>query len=120
MEDVNNHKIHICASHWPTFMYNFTEKYNPNNMDLGLCHGLILICISVHHYFDQIVDGITGFLTHLHRTIISAWDTLSGDKGPKGNDVWPYHSDWQDHRVCCGLGVSHTCPSSFQVLLISL
>jgi hypothetical protein len=66
MEDVKDHKIHVCASHWPTFMYNFSEKYDPNNTDLGLCCGLILVRVSVLHYFDQIVDGITGFPTHLH------------------------------------------------------
>jgi hypothetical protein len=120
MEDVNDRKIRVRASHWPTFMYNFSEKYDPDNMDLGLCRGLILVRVSVLHYFDQIVDGITGFPTHLHRTIISAWDTLSGDKGPEGNDVWPRGSDWQDHRVCRGSGASHTCACSFQVLLMSL
>ena len=76
MEDVNNHKIRVHASHWPMFMYNFTEGYNPNNTDLGLCYGLILVCIGVSHCFDQIVDGITGFPTHLHQTIISTWDTI--------------------------------------------
>ena len=76
MEDVNNHKICVCASHWPTFMYNFTEGYDANNMDLGLCHSLIPIYIGVSHYFNQIIDGVTGFPTHLYRTIISTWDTI--------------------------------------------
>ncbi len=75
MEDVNNHKIRVHTSHWPTFMYNFTEGYDPNNMDLSLCHGLILVRVGVSRCFDQIVDGITGFPTHLHRTIIGTWDT---------------------------------------------
>jgi len=48
------------------FMYNFAEGYDPNNRDLGLCHGLILVWVSVRPYFDQIVDGTTGFPAHLH------------------------------------------------------
>jgi hypothetical protein len=93
MEDVNDCKIRVHASHWPTFMYNFTQGYDPDNRDLGLCHGLILVQVSVHPYFDQIVDGTTGFPAHLHQTIIGIWDTLSGDKGPQGHNLWPRCSD---------------------------
>ena len=66
MEDVNNRKLCVHASHWPTFMYNFAQGYDSNNRDLGLCCGLILIQVSVYPYFDQIIDGTTGFLAHLH------------------------------------------------------
>ena len=76
MEDVNDYKIRVHAPHWPTFMYNFTEGYDTNNMDLGLCHGLILIHIGVSCCFDQIIDGIIGFPTHLYQTIIGTWDTI--------------------------------------------
>ena len=113
MEDVNDHKIHVHASHWPTFMYNFAKDYDSDNTDFGLCHGLILIHVSGHRYFDQIVDGITGFPTHLHRTIISTWDTLSGDKGSEGHNLWPHCSDWQNHHVCRGSGVSYACAPSY-------
>jgi hypothetical protein len=66
MKDVNDCKIHVHALHWPTFMYNFAQGYDPNNRDLGLCRGLILIRVSVHPYFDQIIDGTIGFLAYLH------------------------------------------------------
>jgi len=52
MEDVNNRKLCVYASHWPTFMYNFVEDYDPDNTDFGLCRGLILVCVSGHCYFN--------------------------------------------------------------------
>ena len=114
MEDVNNRKLCVHASHWPTFMYNFVEDYDPDNTDFGLCRGLIPVCVSGHCYFNQIVDGVTGFPTHLHRTFISAQDTLSGDKESKGHNLWPHCSDWQNHRVCHGSGASYACAPSYQ------
>jgi hypothetical protein len=76
MEDVNDHKKRVCAADWPTFMYDFSRGYDPNNMDLGLCCGLILVCVSGRHYSDQIVNGISGFPSYLHRTIIGTWDAV--------------------------------------------
>ena len=120
MEDVNNRKICVRASHWLTFMYNFAQGYDPDNRDLGLCRGLILVRVSVHPYFDQIVDGTTGFPAHLHRTIIGIWDTLSGDKGPQGHNLWPCCSDWQNYHVCHSSGVSHFFAPSYWALLTFL
>ena len=114
MEDVNDRKIRVRASHWPTFMYNFAEYYDPDNTDFGLCRGLILVRVSGRHYFDQIVDGVTGFPAHLHRTIISARDTLSGDKESEGHNLWPHCSDWQNHCICRGSGASYACAPSYQ------
>ena len=114
MEDVNNGKIHVRASQWPTFMYDFEQDYDPNNTDIGLCRGLILLRVSAHLSLDQIVDGVTGFPTHLHRTIIRARDTLSGDKGSEGRNLWPHCSDWQNYRLCRSSGASYACAPSYQ------
>ncbi|SRR6266851_5065153 len=114
MEDVKDRKIRVCASHWLTFMYNFMKDYDSDNTDFGLCCGLILVHVSGYCYFDQIVDGVTGFPTHLHWTIISTWDTFSGDKGSEGHNLWPHSSDWQNHCVCCSSGVSYACAPSYQ------
>jgi hypothetical protein len=42
-ERVDNGEIKVHAAQWPTFMYSFTDGYDPDDMQNGLCRGLLLV-----------------------------------------------------------------------------
>jgi hypothetical protein len=46
MEQVQDGKIKIKASHYPTFMYDEDTEYDPLEIDKGLCRGHFLIRVS--------------------------------------------------------------------------
>ena len=54
-ERVESGEIKVRAAHWPTFMYNFEDGYDPNNKQLGLCRGLLLVRVRSSFLINHII-----------------------------------------------------------------
>ena len=47
MEKVNNGTIRIRASEWPSFLYDNSVEYDPNNEEDGLFKGYLLLRVRL-------------------------------------------------------------------------